>query len=275
VQIEEVEEMARPLRIEYEGALYHVMSRGNARNRIYLDDQDRTRFTDLLAEVCKRFNWCCHAYCLMGNHYHLLIETPEANLSDGMRHLNGVYTQSFNRVHRRVGHIFQGRYKGILVEKEGYLLELIRYIVLNPVRAGMVHSADDWQWSSHRFMLGIEASSWFSTTWVLGQFGSPESSARQYYRNFVDRHSDNESFIKAAKDKQILGSRAFIEKALARIDRVSSEVPRMQSRPPQRPLSEYEAECETRNETIKSAFESGRYTMKAIADNFWCTLHHG
>lgn len=111
-------------------------------------------FLEVLSEVCERFNWECHAYCLMSNHYHLLIETPDANLSQGMRQLNGVYTQRFNRVHGRVGHVFQGRYKGILVEKDSYLLELARYIVLNPVRAGMVRSAKDWPWSSYRATCG-------------------------------------------------------------------------------------------------------------------------
>ena len=130
--------MARPLRIEFEGALYHVTSRGNARQHIFLHDSDRKKFFDVLADVVERFQWICHAYCLMDNHYHLVIETPEANLSRGMRQLNGVYTQVFHRRHGRVGHLFQGRYKAILVEKESYLLELAKYVVLNPVRAGLV-----------------------------------------------------------------------------------------------------------------------------------------
>src|SRR4030042_5793823 len=129
--------MARPLRIEFPGAVYHVTSRGNARQTIFIDDEDRGGFLDLLSIVVERFNWICHAYCLMGNHYHLLIETPDGNLSKGMRELNGIYTQHFNRRHGRVGHVFQGRFKAILVEKDSYLLELCRYIVLNPVRAGI------------------------------------------------------------------------------------------------------------------------------------------
>lgn len=138
--------MARPLRIEYAGALYHVTSRGNAQEAIYREDKDRRDYYSVVAEVCERFNWVIHAYCLMDNHYHLLVETPEGNLSKGMRHLNGVYTQRFNQNHARVGHVFQGRYKAILVQKESYLLELARYIVLNPVRARMVRSAKDWPW---------------------------------------------------------------------------------------------------------------------------------
>ncbi|NVK43915.1 MAG: transposase [Oceanospirillaceae bacterium] len=135
--------MARPLRLEFAGALYHLTSRGNRRELIYETDEDRCVFLAVLDEVCETFNWVCHAYCMMGNHYHLLIETPEGNLSQGMRQLNGVYTQRFNRQHRRVGHLLQGRYKAILVEKDAYLLELARYIVLNPVRAEMTSSRNE------------------------------------------------------------------------------------------------------------------------------------
>ena len=118
--------MTRPLRLEFEGALYHVTSRGDRRENIYETDEDRQGFISLLAKGCETYNWTCHAYCLMNNHYHLLIETPEANLSKGMRQLNGVYTQRFNRRNRRCGHVFQGRYKSILIDKETYLLELTR-----------------------------------------------------------------------------------------------------------------------------------------------------
>ena len=157
--------MARPLRIEYPDALYHVTSRGNRQEDIYLDDQDRNAFLKTLSRVCDRFNWVCHSYCLMSNHYHLMIETPEANLSEGMRQLNGVYTQTLNRNHSRVGHVFQGRYKAILVQKDSYLLELSRYIVLNPVRASMVHSAKDWRWSSYQSTAGLVATpNWLTST---------------------------------------------------------------------------------------------------------------
>jgi REP element-mobilizing transposase RayT len=120
--------MTRPLRIEYPGAIYHVTSRGNARSDIFVDDNDRLHFLNNLSDVVKRFNWLCHSYCLMGNHYHLLIETPEGNLSAGMRQLNGVYTQTYNRVHNKTGHVYQGRFKAILIEKQSHLLELCRYV---------------------------------------------------------------------------------------------------------------------------------------------------
>ena len=142
--------MARPLRFEFPGALYHVTSRGNACQRVFHHDEGREMFLAILAWVVARFRWRCHAYCLMDNHIHLLIDTPQPNLSRGMRQLNGVYTQRFNRRHRRVGHLFQGRYKSILVEKEGYLLELARYIILNPVRVKMVKTLERYPWSSYR-----------------------------------------------------------------------------------------------------------------------------
>ena len=125
--------VSRPLRIEYEGALYHVTSRGNERKSIYRDEVDFYLFLDVLSEVCDRFNWVIHSWCLMSNHYHLVVETPEANLCAGMRQLNGVYTMRFNRRYRRAGHLFQGRYKAILVDKSAYLLELSRYVVIPSV----------------------------------------------------------------------------------------------------------------------------------------------
>lgn len=129
--------MTRPLRIELAGGLYHVTSRGDRREDIFLSDGDRRAWLDVFGQVCKRFNWVCHAWCQMTNHYHIVVETAEGNLSQGMRQLNGVYTQHVNRTHGRIGHVYQGRYKAILVERDGYLLELARYVVLNPVRAGM------------------------------------------------------------------------------------------------------------------------------------------
>lgn len=150
--------MARPLRIEFAGALYHVTARGNARQDIYLDDGDRRQFLDLLAHAVNRHDWYCHAYCLMGNHYHLLVETGTPTLSKGMKLLNGSYTQYFNQRYRRVGHVFQGRYSAVLVQKESYLLELARYIALNPVRAQMVRRAQDWPWSSYCATAGLAES---------------------------------------------------------------------------------------------------------------------
>jgi len=163
--------MARALRIEFPGAIYHITSRGNEKKAIFRDSNDRKTFLEILTLVTERFEWECHAYVLMGNHY-LLIETLKSNLSRGMKQLNSIYTQKFNRRHKRVGHLFQGRYKAFLVEKEYYLLELSRYIVLNSVRAGLVEHPGEWKWSSYRATIGKGPKAKFLTIdWLLNQFG--------------------------------------------------------------------------------------------------------
>ena len=178
--------MSRPLRLEYAGALYHVTSRGDRQEDIYESDADRRLFLSVFADVCSHYNWTCHAYCLMSNHYHLIIETPDANLSKGMRQLNGEYTRKFNRAHKRVGHVFQGRYKAIHVEKEAYLLELSRYVVLNPVRAYMVRQPIDWPWSNYRATVGrMVVPDWINTDWILASFDIKKSRAIKAYELFV------------------------------------------------------------------------------------------
>ncbi len=147
--------MARPLRIEFADALYHVTSRGNGRQKIFLDDGDNRTFLEILGKTLARFNWRCHGFCLMVNHYHLMIETPDANLSQGMHHLNATFCQAHHKRHDTVGHLLQGRFKAIVVDRESYLLELARYVVLNPVRAEMVAWPEDWPWSSYRAMAGL------------------------------------------------------------------------------------------------------------------------
>jgi putative transposase len=156
----------------------HVTSRGNEKKPVFKDDTDRQNFLNTLQHVNKRYNWICHAYCLMTNHYHLLIETPDGNLSLGMRQLNGVYTQLFNKLHGRTGHLFQGRYKAILIQKDSHLLEVCRYVVLNPVRARMVQRPDDWKWSSYPATAGRATSHpGLTTDWVLGQFNGKRGKA--------------------------------------------------------------------------------------------------
>src|SRR5712692_7942277 len=158
--------MSRPLRLEHPGAVWHITSRGNDRQRIFSDDVDRECFVSLLGRTVDLFRWRLHAFVLMGNHYHLVLETPELTLSRGMRQLNGLYAQAFNRRHKRAGHLYQGRFKAILVEKDSHLLELVRYVVLNPVRAGLATSAKDWPWSSYRGTAGLaRAPEWLQTAW--------------------------------------------------------------------------------------------------------------
>jgi putative transposase len=183
--------MSRPLRIEYEGALYHVTSRGTGGRTIFLDIDDRLGFLDLLGLTVERFQWIVHAYVLMGNHLHLLVETPKANLARGMRQQNGVYALRFNRRHRRWGHLFGHRYGAILVQRESHLLELARYIVRNPVRAGLCRSPLEWPWSSARATAGLEPVPDFLTVdWLLAQFHPEPCRAQEAYRRFVERDDE-------------------------------------------------------------------------------------
>ncbi len=204
--------MARPLRIEYDGAFYHVTSRGNERKAIFKDDTDRELFLATFGQVIERFHWLCHAYCLMGNHYHLVIETPDANLSKGMRQLNGVYTQAFNRRHRRVGHLFQGRFAGILVEKDSQFLEVCRYVVLNPVAAGMTKQAKDWPWSSYRATAGEAGTAkWLTTDELLLQLGKRRKDAQRKYREFVSQGIGQPSIWERLEAQSLLGEEGFAE----------------------------------------------------------------
>ena len=219
--------MARPLRLEFANAVYHLTSRGNARQGIFFNDGDRELFLQTLAHVVSRYSWICHAYCLMANHYHLLIETPKANLSIGMRQLNGVFTQSFNRRHKRVGHLFQGRFKAVLVEKESYLLELCRYVVLNPVRVKGGTKTAAWKWSSYRATAGLASVPEFlSTDWLLEQFGKNRRVAQKRYREFVRDGITNRPWDQL-KGQIYLGSDKFIERHSAE-DRELKAIPRAQ-----------------------------------------------
>lgn len=179
--------MSRQLRLEHPGALWHITSRGNERRPIYYDDEDRRRFIRFMAHTVSVRRWVLHAWVLMTNHYHLLLETPEVGLSIGMKWLNETYVDYFNRRHSRVGHLFQGRFKSILVEKEGHLLELIRYLVLNPVRSGTVVSPAEYPWSNYHATSGDAAApSWLETGWTLDQFDPRDhDNAGVAYREFV------------------------------------------------------------------------------------------
>jgi putative transposase len=204
--------MARPLRIEFDGALYHVTSRGNERKAIFKDDTDRKLFLDTLARVKDRFHWICHAYCLMNNHYHLVIETPDGNLSRGMRQLNGVYTQAYNRRHDRAGHLFQGRFKGIVVQKETHFLEVCRYVVLNPVRAKAVRDPREWKWSSYRATAGRDSPNGCLTiNEVLSQFGQRYVRAQEKYREFVRDGIGRKSLWEDLQGQSLLGEQGFVE----------------------------------------------------------------
>lgn len=226
--------MARPLRIQFPHAIYHVTARGNERKAIVRDDADRNRFVQILADMVEQYHVLCHAWVLMDNHYHLLIETPEANLSRAIRHLNGLYTQAFNRHHHRVGHLFQGRFTAILVDKETYLLELCRYVVLNPVRAGLVTHPRSWRWSSYRATVGEALNpSWLTVDWLLGQLAGQRNRAREVYRQFVSEGiKQTESPWTRLMGQIYLGSDAFLKKMQHQLERrEDSEIPMRHRRP--------------------------------------------
>lgn len=221
--------MARPLRIEFEGALYHLTGRGNARQRVFADQADCAKFVQLLVDSLERYDVALHGYVLMGNHYHLLAETRRANLSRWMHWLTTAYTVYFNRRHRRVGHLFQSRYKSIVVEAEGYCLSLSRYMHLNPVRGKVIGRGDPlgrrkrlraWRWSSYRGYSGlVRPEPWLSEERVLGEMSGPSKGQRIRYRRFVEeglvREIDNP--FEAVKWQAALGREGFLRKLRDRL----------------------------------------------------------
>ena len=263
--------MARPLRLEYAGAIYHVTSRGDRREIIYDDEHDRKEWLATLNDVCARYRWRVHAYCLMDNHYHLVIETIEGNLSKGMRQLNGVYTQYHNRRHHHTGHLFQGRYKAILVDKEAYLLELTRYVVLNPIGAKMIENMNDWPWSSYLAMIGAtEPPNWLETDWLLSQFGKQRKRARAKYIDFVREGTGLPSIWDDLRKQIFLGSEAFIQQHLKAIEEKESldDIPAVQKRAQAKPIAYYQDLYPDSNEAIRQAFLTGAYTLKEIGDHY-------
>lgn len=263
--------MSRPLRLELAGGFYHVTSRGDRQEDIYFSDLDREKWLAIFGQVCKRFNWRCHCFCLMSNHYHVVVETIEGNLSKGMRQLNGVYTQYFNQAHQRTGHVFQGRYKGILVEKDSYLMELSRYVVLNPVRAGMVNNVKDWPWSSYPSITGEkDIPEWLEVNWLLGQFGKQRNRAIAKYKDFVRQGVGLPSLWRALSRQIYLGGEGFVERMQKELDENAdlSEIPRVQRRPPTKPLVYYVGRYKDKKRGMVEAYHTGEYTMKAIAEQF-------
>lgn len=210
--------MSRPLRIEYPGAWYHIMNRGRRGELIFTGTKDYEGFVDLLHEALDLWQIKISAYCLMSNHYHLLIQTPLGNLSRCMRHINGVYTQRYNRLHGYDGQLFRGRYKAILVEEDSYLLELVRYIHRNPLRAGMVQKLDEYAWSSHHgYLSSAKKWDWIHKDIILSMLSTNKRKARHAYAQFMAQDDSEEISELFAKKKwpSILGSEDFIDWAKA------------------------------------------------------------
>ena len=264
--------MARPLRIQFAGALYHVTARGDRPEAIYDDDEDRRAYLVTLGAVIERFRWICHAYCLMANHYHLVLETSEGNLSKGMRELNGIYTQILIRHHWRVGHLLQGRYKAILVAKDAYFPEVCRYVVLNPVRAGIAKEPGGWRWSSYNATIGAQSPPpWLKVDGLLAQFGQRRGIAIRHYKRFVEEGIGRESLWQELKGQIYLGDERFIKRLQSRLKSKESEdinIPRAQRRGPAPSLELIGTRHEDRNEAVVAAYETGEYSYEQIGKHF-------
>jgi len=204
--------MTRPLRIEYPGAWYHVMNRGRRREKIFSTSEDYELFISVLKETVEMLNLKVAAYCLMSNHYHLLVYTPDGNISRCMRHVNGVYTQRFNRLHQKDGQLFRGRFKSVVVDKDNYLLEVLRYIHNNPLRAGMVETIDDYVWSSHNgYRSRAKKWDWLYKDLLLAMFSGKINQAMKAYLEFISEREPEEieSFYSKKNLPSILGDDDF------------------------------------------------------------------
>lgn len=229
--------MARPLRIQFPDAWYHVMSRGKRGERIYADKGDYYAFIDLLRDCVEMWNIRVVAYCLMGTHYHILLQTPDANLSRCMRHINGVYTQYFNRTHGSDGQLFRGRYKSIVVDSDAYLLELLRYIHRNPIEGGMVDRLESYQWSSHKgYLSRSEKWNWLHKNYVLKIFSNNQNEALKGYRSFIRKEIPEEinRILGSKKWPSVIGTESFINwvKGTFFIEKRHVEVPDSKSLAP-------------------------------------------
>ena len=260
--------MSRPLRLEFPGALYHVTARGDRHEPIFDDDEDRRGWLAILGQALERFDAKCFAFCLMPNHYHAVLETRRANLSRLMRHLNGVYTQRYNRRHDKVGHLFQGRFRAILVDRDAYFLEVCRYVDLNPVRARLVKRPQQWDWSSYRAHVGLEdRPAWLDSRSLLGQFADSERTGRRRYAEFVAQGHRVRLWDEVLTGQIYLGDERFVARVRAKrgLGKASREIPRAQRRGKVLPLERYLRHQGHRDEGIARAYSEGGYTQSAIA----------
>jgi REP element-mobilizing transposase RayT len=241
--------MARPLRTQYPGALYHVTSRGNRRANIYVDEYDYLMWQELLGKTVERFDFLVHAFCQMPNHFHLLLETVQANLSDGMRYLNGTYGQKFNWRHKHVGHVVQGRFFSDVVNRDSQLLAVSRYIAQNPVRAELVDDADAWRWGGHRHLSGdLPPPPWLQTEWLLSQFSTRNPKrAQAKYRAFVRAVPFAENPLLAGEERSFAPREAL-------------------------PLEQYQKLYSDPYEAMARAYLSASYTRQAIAEHFGVSI---
>jgi REP element-mobilizing transposase RayT len=259
--------MSRPIRIEFPGALYHVTSRGNRRDMIFRDDVDRRWWMYLLGETCAIFRFTVYAYCQMGNHFHLLVRTREGKLARGMRYLNGEYSRHFNQRHGRVGHLFEGRYKAIICQDERYLFELSRYIVLNPVRAKLVSSPGQWEWSSFAAAMGgAAAPDWLDVAFLLERFDMDRRRARIQYQDFVLDGIGKSSPLARVRHGVVLGDVDAVRQLADQAPRgMLEDLAMTQRQLLVRPLAYYFDGSTDRARSMAAAYATLAYTMGDIA----------
>jgi REP element-mobilizing transposase RayT len=270
--------MARPLRLELPGAVYHVTSLGNGGQPAFRVAEDSALFLEILGETCERFDWRCLAFCLLPDRYHLVVETRQATLARGMRQLNGRYTQAFNRRHGIGGHVFRGRYRSVMVESPAYLAAVCRDVVRQPVAQGLATEAAAWRWSSLRALAGRlppgrTAPSWLAVEAVLGLYGAEPEAARRLA--LADAEADGRPSVwENLRHQVFLGSEAFVaamrERARAEAAGRGSlaEIPRAQWQAPPAPLEVFAAEAASRDEAMARAYLSGGYSQARIARHF-------
>ncbi len=267
--------MARPLRIQYPNAMYHIISRGIGRMTIFHNEKDWNKFIQFMKRVMEKYNWTCHAYCLMGTHYHILLETPDANMADGMKYLNQLYSQFYNWKYQRAGPVLQGRYKAWMVEKEAKLLDNCRYIVNNPMEAKMVQHPSEWLWSSFRATRGLEkVPGYLETDFLLQYFSSSRKKAQKMYEDFVLAGIGMESPLLEAKNQIFLGSDSFIEEAMQHAEGADllSGIPKIQKHAARPALQDIFGKGsfkskKIRNAKIKGAYEKHGYTLREIGQH--------
>lgn len=265
--------MSRPVRIEFPGASYHVTSRGRKGHTVFSDDEDRAVFLNVVDNVVERFGWLVHSYTLMDDHYHLVVEVPQANLSKGMRQLNGVYTQHFNRRHGSEGPIFQGRFKGVLFEKKNYLLPVCRHVLTNPTRFDESASYANYKWSSYRALSGqVNPPGLLHCDDVLGKFGKRVKDAQKKFRDYIREGLDEESPLEKRTNQVLLGSPRFLNKMqpILQGERLSKRGPKAAGRRRSLKVLFRKVDEKTRperNDLIKKAHLEHGYTLMEIGEH--------
>ena len=264
--------MTRPLRIQYPGAMYHIISRGIGKMTIFHNNKDWKKFIHFMERVIKKYNWTCHAFCLMSTHYHISLETPDANMVPGMKQLNQFYSQFYNWKYQRVGPVLQGRYKAWLVDREEKFLDNCRYIVNNAVDAKMVQHPSEWPWSSFRATRGLEkVPAFMETDFLLGHFSSSRKKAQKMYEDFVMAGIGMESPLLEAKNQIFLGSESFVKEAMLHADNAQTllGIPKAQKLAARPTLDDlfgninYASKIK-RNIKIKEAYDKHLYTLREI-----------